>query len=229
MSHLNSAAFKKDKKHLQPFLVREDKNIARWHQWLCSQVYRADAQSVCWFDNKLLGFLLWYSIWIVVAVVVEVKIVSHCYYYYYRKVFLDLITNCYTSSTADRPLQVNIDDAKVKIHKSSQGVMIPNKRLCHHICYHWFGGDKEILGYWAFGKSLIEIVSLAVHIWLTNITKYSQQTNQQSIKCNKYIVIELFYLLLDCQRILAELIIWESRKTVLFFFIWIILKGFAKI
>ena len=71
-----------------------------------------------------------------VVVVVVVKIVSHCYYYYYRKVFLDLITNCYTSSTADRPSQVNIDDAKVKIHKSSQGggVMVPNKRLCHHIC-----------------------------------------------------------------------------------------------
>ena len=61
----------------------------------------------------------------------------------YRKVFLDLITNCYTSSTADRPLQVNIDDAKVKIHESSQGVMIPNKRLCHQ-CY---GEDKEIIGY----------------------------------------------------------------------------------
>lgn len=62
---------------------------------------------------------------IVVAVVLVVRTVSHCYYYYYRKVFLDLITDCYTSSTADRPLQVNIDDAKVK---SSQGV-IPNKRF----------------------------------------------------------------------------------------------------
>ena len=79
----------------------------------------------------------------IAVVVVVVKIVLHCYYYYNCNVFLDLITNCYTSSTADRPAQVNIYDAKVKIHESSQGVMIPNKRLCHQ-CY---GEDKEIIGY----------------------------------------------------------------------------------
>ena len=92
------------------------KNTCSFFLWKKTKILRADTHNYAAksmermrkvFVDLITNCLVSSSdieIGIVVAVVVEVKIVSHCYYYYHRKVFLDLITNCYTSSTADRPL-----------------------------------------------------------------------------------------------------------------------------